>query len=632
MTRQQDSVSERAYTELEQSIRVTLETYSNVHRGSGHYSIITTNLFERAREIVTEHLGFDKKKDTVIFCSARGEALLLADLSAKRYGVIKSIDIGLPLGIRAVAVRRNGLPGEVPLLSGGGTAKLISRSWVVSHKGAEKFEAGTPSILNIIAFARALQLTGKYGDDIFLKSKDVEVSGNFLYNENALPEYSGNDLLEKLRNSIIGLHTEVPTIEGFRPYINLDYSASTPAFKQAWEVARKILHQPVSGNHEFIMEVSSICSSFFNAPKEDYDVIFTSNTTEGISIAAESLRNYPGNDTEPVLLTTILEHSSNDLPWRAVPGLKIIRISIDNSGLIDHRALEDLLINYNEKHLSGKKRIVLVTMTGASNVLGIQNDIREISRITHKYGARILVDAAQMAAHRRIDMAKWGIDFLAFSSHKMYAPFGSGALIAGKDQLHFDPQHMELIRSSGEENLVGIAALGKSLLLLQQIGIDLIREEEQNLTGLALKELNRIPGVKIFGVQNTDSPEFKNKGGVIAFTMKNKWPHKLAPALAERGGIGTRFGCHCAHILVKHMVGVGPFLENLQRIMATVFPNLTFPGVARISIGLGTTRDDILYLAEILRKIASEPEVPAKGIKQRIDELVQDISMKVFNV
>ena len=106
--------------------------------------------------------------------------------------------------------------------------------------------------------------------------------------------------------------------------------------------------------------------------------------------------------------------------------------------------------------------------------------------------------------------------------------------------------------------------MGKSLLLLQRIGLDVIRDEERKLTEHALRSLSKIGGIKIFGISDPDSPEFISKGSVISFTLKNKLSDKVARELSVNGGIGVRAGCHCAHLLVKYLVGVPPFLEQLQ--------------------------------------------------------------------
>ena len=234
---------------------------------------------------------------------------------------------------------------------------------------------------------------------------------------------------------------------------------------------------------EIIQEVKSICAEVLGAPLADYDVIFTSNTTEAINLVAESLGNESEPGIEPVVLNTLLEHNSNELPWRTVPGASLIRLPVDAEGFVDLNELEALLRAYNQEGRHGKKRIKLVAVSGASNVLGTFNDLAEISRIVHRYGARLLVDAAQLVAHRKVEMEGCGIDYLAFSAHKVYAPFGTGVLVARKGLLNFSPAELEQIRSSGEENVGGIAALGKALVLLQRIGLDVIQEEEQALTG-----------------------------------------------------------------------------------------------------------------------------------------------------
>ena len=147
-----------AFVELERGVRAALETYSNVHRGSGHNSLVTTHLYERARDIVLEYLGLNKEKYTVVFCTPRRAELLKGQLGRGSYQSLSSQDIGLPLGVRALAVDRRMLPGGVPFQTGGGTARLVFPSRVIWAKAPDRFEAGTPAIVNVIAFARALQL------------------------------------------------------------------------------------------------------------------------------------------------------------------------------------------------------------------------------------------------------------------------------------------------------------------------------------------------------------------------------------------------------------------------------------------------------------------------------------------
>jgi selenocysteine lyase/cysteine desulfurase len=436
-------------------------------------------------------------------------------------------------------------------------------------------------------------------------------------------------------------------MEGAKPYINLDNSASTPTFTPVWKAFQQTYNQPAQVKQDVIHEVKSICAGFLGAHEADYDVIFTSNTTEAINLAAESFSREPEDGTEPVVVNTFLEHSSNDLPWRLIPGNSLVRLAIDDKGFIDLKDLETLLNEYNRELKHGKKQIKLVTLSGASNVLGVCNNLEEISRIVHQNGARLLVDAAQMAAHHKVDVKGWEIDFLALSAHKIYAPFGCGVLIVRKGMLNFNSAEIDVIKSSGEENAGGIAALGKSLVLLQRIGMDVIRKDEQVLTVLSLKGMSQIPGIIIFGIKKPDSSEFASKIGVIVFSMKSMMPNKVAIELALLRGIGIRSGCFCAHILVKRLLHVPPFLEKLQRLIVTIFTGLKLPGLARVSLGIENTEEDVDILIQMLTKISRKKEIPGDEqvsstirvttpltkteVQKQIDNFVKGIALRVYS-
>ena len=621
-----------SYTDLELGVHAALETYSNVHRGSGYNSLVSTHLFERARAIVLEYFGLTKTKYVVIFCSPLGDEALRAKLKPESYQSISSHDIGLPLGVRALAIRRKSLPEGVPFQTGGGTTTIVSPGWVIWAKAPDRFEAGTPSIINIITFASALLLIRKSGKDIFLNPASEKLTATDILFHDELEKYSGRELLDELRKTLIGQAIKVPSVEGLTPYINLDNSASTPTFVPVWNAVRQTWQQPEQIQQEIIQQVKSICSEALDAPMADYDLIFTSNTTEAINLAAVSLGRESDQGIEPVILSTLLEHTSNDLPWRMIRQFSMIRLQIDTEGFLDLNELETVLSDYNQKGLHGKKRIKLMAVSGCSNVLGSFNNIEKISQITHKYEVHLLVDAAQMVAHRKIEMGKWGIDFLALSAHKVYAPFGTGVLLARKGFLNFNPAELRQIQSYGEENTVGIASLGKSLLILKRIGMDVIREEEKTLTRHALKGLANIDGITIYGVKDPDSRGFSQKGGVIVFTIKGLMSDKVAKELSIRGGIGVRYGCHCAHILVKHILGVPPGLERFQRIIAWLFRRLRFPGVARVSFGIQTTEKDIDNLIQILGKIAARTSIPKqKEVEMQIKKYVKASTLKVYS-
>jgi len=592
-----------AIRQLEDRVYEVLETYSNVHRGSGPFSKITTEHYEEARNTILDFLGLKFGQYIVIFSSPRSALKLSGKLKPGSFYSLSGEKFGLALGIRVLAVRKRALPKGPPLITGGGTTKLISREWVIWASPPEKFEAGTPAIVNVIMFAEALKLVQKYGEDIFRESISKDLGVDDVLFSDDYSDLHGTELFEKLRRTYIINHKQIPSLEGKTSGINLDNSASTPTFGPIWDAFRNSKYLKEDMEKDLVDEVKYICSGFFNAPLEAYELLFCSNTTEAINLAAENMNQQNVGD-QTVVLSTLLEHSSNDLPWRNITGGTVIRMGVDEKGFVDLEELEGLLMEYNELKLHGKKRIQLLALTGASNVLGVCNDLEKIGRIVHRYGAKILVDAAQLAAHRRVDMVSLDIDYLAFSGHKIYAPFGSGMLLAKKELLYFSPEELTRIKSSGEENMGGIAALGKALSLLGRIGMNMIEEEERELTSRLLIGMADIPGISIYGIRDPSSEDFSEKIGVVAFNLKDVLSFKVARELARISGVGIRAGCHCSHITVKHILNVSPGLERFQRVMQTLIPGAKFPGVARVSLGLENTNADVDVFISSLSSIA----------------------------
>jgi selenocysteine lyase/cysteine desulfurase len=615
------------FAELSASVRTVLETYANVHRGSGPNSMVSTYLHEQARHIVLDQLGLDERRHTAIFCSPRQADQLRARMAPGDCRILSSEDVGLPLGLRAVAVRRRALPAGAPRQPGGGTARLVAPGWVVWAGTPDRFEAGTPAIVNVIALAKALQLDGRPGGEGAGRPDGEalpEVSAAQVLRHDRLDGYSGRELLAELRKTLIGQRVPVPTRGGRKPFVNLDNAASTPTFEPVWDAVQWAWRQPEPVRREIVREARQICAEALNAPPSDYDVLFTANTTEAINLAAESLaaesraaENLPRDGEpgiRPVVVNTILEHNSNDLPWRG--GFGLVRLPVDAEGFLDVAELEAVLRDYNEQGRHGAERVRLVAVSGASNVLGACNDLAEIGRVAHRYGARLLVDGAQLVAHRPADLAADGVDYFAFSAHKTYAPFGTGALVARKGLLTFDAAELEAIRRSGEENVGGIAALGKALVLLRRIGLDVIQEEERALTAQALRGMAEIPGLVVYGVPTPDSPRFARRGGVIVFRLGRTMADRLAEELAEQGGIGVRSGCHCAHMLVKQVLGISRGLEAFQRLMVSAFRGLSLPGVTRVSLGIQSTPEDVDTLLDVLGRISRQPPVAGNPFRR----------------
>ena len=415
----------------------------------------------------------------------------------------------------------------------------------------------------------------------------------------------------RLRQTTMGGGRSVPTTDGSLPYIHADNAASMPTFQAVWNAARQAWRMPADRQAELVAAVRTRCAGFFGAPADRYDLIFTSNTTEAINLAATALIRKPplkhGPERETVVLATCAEHNSNELPWRYAGGATLIRTPVDKDGFPDLKAMESLLREYNGDRAHGRKRIRVVTVSGASNVLGACPDLIEIGRIAHRYQALVFVDAAQLAGHRAIRLAAFGLDGLAFSGHKMYAPFGTGGLFLRKGLWSSGSAAFEAARASGDENAAGVAALGKAMDLLERIGMDVIHEEEQELTKTALRELAAVPGVRLYGVADPDSPRLVRRLGVISFGLKHVPHNLLAEELAETAGFGVRTGCHCAHILVKRLLRMHPLREALSNLGLKLVPRFTvslLPGLTRVSFGLENSEADVRRLARALEKIA----------------------------
>ncbi len=600
----------RSFEELERGVEAALETYANVHRGTGHCSMVSTALYEHARDVVLEYLGLEKREYVVVFCTGRISDQLEAQLNYENYHLISSRDFGLPLGLRALAIRKKALPKGLPLQTGGDVVKMVSPNSVIWADAPHRFEAGTPSIINAISFARALKVKQQFEMGCLEKREDDILSASQILYRDGLSGYSGMQLLTELRKTLIGHDLHVPTAEGEKAVVNFDNGASTPTFSPIWKTVCQTWRQSEKVHLDIVREVKKILAGFVGACLSTYDTLFTCNTTEALNIAARLIQDEYKDDSELVILNTLLEHNSNELPWRYIPGASLIKTPVDDKGFVNLSELEWLLQKYNRDAVFGKKRIRIVAISGASNALGTINDIRAISGIAHKYGARILVDAAQLIAHHKIDMEASGIDYLAFSGHKAYAPFGSGALIVRKEYLHLNSFELKKLKASGEENVVGIAALGKAMTLLQRVGMDVIRNKEKALERRLLDGLSNIQDIEVFGINDANSKQFDQKGGVVSFSFKGT-PHNLAAKeLAEYGGIGVRNGCFCAHLLVKHLLKIHParaFSANISLVVLPVLTSYLLPGIVRVSFGLENTDSEVDRLIKVLERINNTP-------------------------
>ena len=385
--------------------------------------------------------------------------------------------------------------------------------------------------------------------------------------------------------------------------ICFDNGATTPPFKCVNKEIMK--HMQMYGSigrgkgpkSEYSTRVYEKCreyiKQYFNiAGDNKYTVIFTKNTTEGMNLLANTLINSKCDK----VLTTRMEHHANDLPWRYTSN--VIYVDVDKEGKVNIGDIEDALINH-------KGEIKYVTITGASNVTGYINPINDIARVAHKYGAKIIVDAAQLAPHREINMKGTGnndsIDFLALSSHKMYAPYGSGVVIGltedlknkepflkggGAVDLVFDydiywsepPSKFE----AGTPNYLGVIALYTAMNKLKEIGFDKIQEHEELLKNRLLDGLEGMDRIVLYGTRECD------RLGVVPFNIDGINYENVADRLSYIRGIGVRQGAFCAHTYVRRLLGISD--EEAQALLSR---DCKAAGMIRASFGLYNTCQEV---------------------------------------
>ena len=428
---------------------------------------------------------------------------------------------------------------------------------------------------------------------------------------------------KNLRDSIVGVDTAVPLPDGrLASYINFDNAATTPPFKSVMKkindfapwyssIHRGKGYKSVLSSQDY-EKSREIIADFVNCDLDTHEVIFVKNTSEAINKLAARLAEQNEDDDndedDKVVLTSEMEHHSNDLPWRGK--FKVDYIKTDKYGRLSLEDVEAKLIQY-------RGRVELVTVAGVSNVTGYINPVYKIAALAHSYGTKILVDGAQLIPHLAFDMKSENvdeqIDFLVFSAHKMYAPFGIGVLITPtsvmekgspdysgggtveivtQNQIIWDsPPHKD---EAGTPNIMGVVALVEAIKTLEDIGMDLIEKQERNLTEYAFAKLRRIKDLIIYGDYDLD-----NRVGIIPFNIDGLTDELVATELSNKAGIAVRNGCFCAHPYVKEILNISDKVM-IRRINN---PNLPRPGLVRASFGLYNTTDEIDKLVEMIKKL-----------------------------
>ena len=418
---------------------------------------------------------------------------------------------------------------------------------------------------------------------------------------------------------LVGDGLAVPCVDGIeRPYLSLDGAASTNALQAVADRVTDFLPW-YSSVHRGAGYKSQVATRAYEearqsimgfAGRDERDVaIICRNTTEAINHLAYRM----GLEHDDLIVTTVVEHHANLLPWARLAQCRYVECGTDGTFTAD-----DVRIALDQQ-----PRPRLLAITGASNVSGWLPPIDEIIALAHERGIPVALDAAQLAPHRPIPVEA---DFVSFSGHKMYAPFGAGVLIGPRTAFeHGDPflaggGAVELVdldevvwtapperEEAGSPNVIGAVALGVAADELTRIGWPAIADHETRLSLRLRAGLRAIPGVTLLG-PGIDAPTL----AAAAFTVEGT-PHALVAArLSAEFAIGVRHGCFCAHPYLTRLLGLSP--EDIAQFRSDVLSGdrRSVPGAVRASACLSTTADDIDRFLDALRTIAGSGSAPVE--------------------
>jgi len=381
-----------------------------------------------------------------------------------------------------------------------------------------------------------------------------------------------------------------------RPLIYLDSAATSQKPRSVIAAEERYYEETNANVHRGVYELSVEATDAYESARERVarflrapdpsGVVFVRGTTEALNLVATSLGRKLLSRGDRVV-STVMEHHSNIVPWhmlREYSGVEVEYLGVDDEGRL---RLEDL-----DRLLGPRTKVV--TVTHVSNVLGTVNPVREIADRAHAAGALVVLDAAQSAPHRPLDVGKLGVDFLAFSGHKTLGPMGIGALWGRTELLDSMPPCMgggEMIRDvhldrisyresparfeAGTPNVGGAIALAAALDYLEGVGWDDLRAYETRMqkVALSLAEERFGKAMTVFGPKDPAQRE-----AVFSFSLQGVHPHDVASLLDERG-ICVRAGHHCAQPLMERlgvpaMTRASPYLYNAEEDLTKLFDRL----------------------------------------------------------
>ena len=417
--------------------------------------------------------------------------------------------------------------------------------------------------------------------------------------------------IDNIRSQVVGVDEPVELEDGTsRPVINFDNAATTPAFQAVMdEVDSKLKmygsigrgYSPKSNySTDLYNETRDKVLDFVGADSPYYTCFYVNNTTDGLNKLASALIE----TGDEVVLATRMEHHANDLSWRE--RCKVIYAEVDDQGRVIYDEIERLL---KENHVD------YVTVTAASNVTGYVTDVHRVAKLAHQYGAKIIVDGAQIVAHRAFSMRgetpEEDIDFFVFSAHKMYSPYGGGAVVGPWEILD---QHMPefygggtvtvvgdewwgskkapAAYEAGSPNYPGVIGMGKAMDILKEVGFDQIEAHEQKLIRRLMDGLLEFDNVIVYG----DTEDISDRVGVVTFNFTDVNSDLLAGKLSSLCGVATRRGLFCAHPYAWRLLGI----EDDAIIGFESCEGPYVPGMIRISFGIYNTEEEVDAFLELL--------------------------------
>ena len=419
--------------------------------------------------------------------------------------------------------------------------------------------------------------------------------------------------------ALVGDGLGVPCVDGTeRPYLSFDAAASTSAMQPVLDAVEAFLpwYSSVCGGAGYKSQASALAYesarlaalAFAGRGPDSHDVaVICRSTTEAINHLAFRL-GLSGGD---VVVTTVAEHDSNLLPWGRLAARRYIECGKDGTF-----TPEDVTAALDQRPVPR-----LLAVTGASNVTGWLPALPEIIAAAHHRGVPVLVDSAQLAPHRPLPAEA---DFLAWSGHKMYAPFGAGVLIGPRRVfatgapflvgggaaavLDLDdvvwaalPEREE----AGSPNVIGAVALRAAIDALEVIGWSAITGHDRRIAGLLRHGLAAIPGVRLLG----PGPGAETLP-LAAFTVDGIPPALVAARLAAEEAIGVRHGCFCAQPYLARLLGLTPAEARATRERARHGDRTAMPGAVRASAGINISAQDVARLLSAVRRLAAgEPQV-----------------------